>query len=110
MVVANVVKLAAKIGEEIDIRERLAFLPVDLLKCFASVIAHIQFRRGAREGRVPGAAFRAVEAASGGVGMRECRVHNMRVRKAKDQFPQRNFWKQSSFSEQAIVGGALQLE
>src|SRR6202030_3936737 len=65
---------------------------------------------GPCECRVPRATFRSVKAISSGIGMSESRVHNMRVRKAKDQFPHRDSRKQSSFTEQTIVRRALKLE
>src|SRR5258708_38249943 len=109
-VVAEVVKRAPKIGEEIDVSKRLLFLPSDLLQLLAFVVCHFQLRGLAGECRVPRAAFRAVEAASERTGMRECGVYNMRVRKAKDQFPHGNTRQQASFSEQAGVCSSLKFE
>ena len=109
-VVADVVKRAPKIGEEIDVSKSLLFLPSDLLQFLAFVVCHFQLRGLAGECRVPRAAFRPVEAASEGTGMRECSVDNMRVRKAKDQFPHRNTRKQASFSEEAVVCSSLKFE
>jgi hypothetical protein len=104
------VKRAPKIGEELDVNKSLLFLPADLLQFPAFVVCHFQLRGLAGECRVPRGTFRLVEAAPGGTGMRECRVDNMRVRKAKDQFPYRNTRKQASFSEEAVVCSSLEFE
>ena len=109
-VVPEVVKRAPKIGEEIDVRKRLLFSPTDLLQFLAFVVCHFQLRGLARECRVPRAAFRPVEAASEGTGVRECGIDNMRVRKAKDEFPHCNTRKRASFSEEAVVCSSLKFE
>src|SRR5437667_1243045 len=109
-VVADVVKRAPKIREEIDVDKNLLLWPADLLQFLAFVVCHLQLRGRAEECRVPRAAFRPVEAASEGSGMRECGVDNMRVRKAKDQFAYRNTRKQASFSEEAVVCSSLKFE
>ncbi len=42
--------------------------------------------------------------------MCECGIYDMRVRKAKDQFPDGNPWKLASFSEKAVIGSTLKFE
>jgi len=109
-VAANIMKRASKISEEIDVGKSLFLLPMDLLELPAFVVGHFQFRGLAGECSVPCAPFRPVEAASEGICMRKGCVDNMRVRKAKDQFPYRNTWKQASFPEKAVVCSPLQFE
>jgi hypothetical protein len=42
--------------------------------------------------------------------MRECRVDNVGAGKTKHKFPHRNAGKKSSFAEQSLVCGALEVE
>ena len=103
-------KRASKISKEIEIGKSLFLLPVDFLEFPALVVGHFQLRGLAGECRIPCAALRPVEATSEGICMGKGRVDNMRVRKAKDQFPYRNTWKQASFSEKAVICSPLQFE
>src|SRR4029077_5715461 len=101
---------ASKISKEIEIGKSLSLLPIDFLEFASLVVGRFQLGGLPCECRIPCAASWPVEATSEGICMCKCRVDNMRVRKAKDQFPYRNTWKQASFSEKAVVGSALQFE
>jgi hypothetical protein len=42
--------------------------------------------------------------------MREGGIHNVRVRKTENEFPNGNAGKKSSFAEEAVVGGSFKLK
>jgi len=109
-IAANVMKRAPKISEEIDVGKNLFLLPLDFLEFPALVVGHFQFRGFTGERRIPRTALRPIEAASEWTRVRKSCVDNMRIRKAKNQFPYRNTWKQASFSEEAVVCSSLKLE
>ncbi len=61
---ANIVKVAAKIGQEIYVRKSFSLWPVDLLKFLAPVVSHFPFRSFSLESRVPYTSLLAIETAS----------------------------------------------
>jgi len=103
-------KRAPEISEEIDVRKSLFLLPVDFLEFSALVVCHFHYRGLTGECRIPCAAFRPVEATSEGTCVRKGGVDDMRVRKAKDQFPYCDSWKLASFSEKPVICSSLKFE
>src|SRR5580700_308310 len=63
-----------------------------------------------RKSRIPGPSFWPVETASQRFGMSERRIHDVGVRKAKHQFPNRDPRQTPRLAEKPLVGRALKFE
>ena len=109
-IAADVVKVAAEVREIVVERERFRFRPRNLGELLFLVKGDLRLRRVQVERGVPRAAIRTVETAARGVGVRECRVHDVRVADAKKQLVNADAGEQVGFAGEPIVGGRVELE
>jgi hypothetical protein len=104
------VKGTPKIGEKIDVGESLKLHPAYFLELLAPVIGDFALGSFTCESCVPRAAFRSIEPATQRIRMGERRIDDMGVRNTEDQLPHRNSGKNPGFTEQPVVGSALELK
>jgi len=63
-----------------------------------------------REPGVPRSSFGSVETASQGIGVGECRIHNVGIRKPEHKLPDRDSGQEARLTQQSFVGCALEFE